>query len=419
MAVLILGVVAAPAAARHSTYDFTVTPDPPNVNQVTTFRFTPASARGVDVEWDLDGNGSYEADGRTVTRTYTARGPVTVRMRVRDDDGDILRTVTKTITVNGPPAVSYTFAPASPMEDGPVAFSATASDAEGDAVTLSWSFGDGATATGASPSHTFANPGNFTVVVTARDEGGLTATQSRTVTVRQDPGPTAAFDFAPQAPLTGDPVTFTSKSAASQGAITAQEWDLDDDGAFDDAQGPQATRTFSQAGVHRVRLRVRQANGKQAVAFADVTVAARPAPPAGGQPGGDQPPGPVTPERPPARRPLRMLRPLPVVRIAGYVLDGGARIQILSVRAPRGARVRVRCSGKGCPKGSVARISATRVVRFRRFERRLKAGVRIEIFVRKPGLIGKYTRFRIRAGEPPARVDRCLFPGQARPRRCP
>ena len=66
----------------------------------------------------------------------------------------------------------------------------------------------------------------------------------------------------------------------------------------------------------------------------------------------------------------------------------------------------------------MARTSATRLVRFRRFERRLPAGVTLEIFVRQAGKIGKYTRFLIRAGKPPARIDRCLVPGRTRPVRC-
>jgi hypothetical protein len=58
-------------------------------------------------------------------------------------------------------------------------------------------------------------------------------------------------------------------------------------------------------------------------------------------------------------------------------------------------------------------------VRVRRLERLLRPGVRIEVFVTKANVIGKYTRFRIRRGKPPARVDRCVRPGSSRPVRCP
>jgi hypothetical protein len=72
----------------------------------------------------------------------------------------------------------------------------------------------------------------------------------------------------------------------------------------------------------------------------------------------------------------------------------------------------------GCPVGAVARTTSTRVSRFGRFERRLRAGTRLELFVTSRNRIGKYTRILIRAGGAPKRVDRCLFPGSSRPKRC-
>ena len=81
-------------------------------------------------------------------------------------------------------------------------------------------------------------------------------------------------------------------------------------------------------------------------------------------------------------------------------------------------RVRVRCHGRGCPVGSATRTSAAPLVRLRRFERRLPVRTKLELFVRKPGMIGKYTSFLIRAGAPPKRIDRCLYPTGRSLRRC-
>lgn len=231
-----------------------------------------------------------------------------------------------------------------------------------------------------------------------------------------------AYDFSvsPNPPNQGEEATFTLTPTDAE--VERVRWDLD--GEFDDATGEEVTWSFASAGDHLVLLRVRQTGGKQAVAFATVTVAERPAPPPpAGEPTGPAPTGsglPVTPifPRPPARRPV-LMRPFPIVRIAGVVLPRAALIRILSVRAPRGARVELRCLGGGCPAKAVARTSARRLMRFHRFERRLPAGTRLELFVRQAGRIGKYTRFLIRAGKPPARLDRCLVPGKRRPVRCP
>jgi hypothetical protein len=39
------------------------------------------------------------------------------------------------------------------------------------------------------------------------------------------------------------------------------------------------------------------------------------------------------------------------------------------------------------------------------FERRIRAGTVLRIFVTKPGFVGKYTRFTVRRATAPARVD--------------
>jgi hypothetical protein len=55
----------------------------------------------------------------------------------------------------------------------------------------------------------------------------------------------------------------------------------------------------------------------------------------------------------------------------------------------------------------------------RGFERILRFGVTLEILVSKPGEIGKYTRFAIRRGKLPLRVDRCLDLEGIKPLQCP
>jgi hypothetical protein len=58
-----------------------------------------------------------------------------------------------------------------------VAFVAGASDANGDPLTVTWDFGDGQSASGASVLHVYAREGVFAVSVTATDgRGGVTTT---------------------------------------------------------------------------------------------------------------------------------------------------------------------------------------------------------------------------------------------------
>jgi hypothetical protein len=95
-------------------------------------------------------------------------------------------------------------------------------------------------------------------------------------------------------------------------------------------------------------------------------------------------------------------------------MDHGSRIVIWSVKAPRGAKVDVRCRGNGCP----LRHRSFRPGRIRPLERYLRAGVTITIRVTRPGFIGTYTRVVIRSRKRPRRQDACVVPGDSRPRAC-
>ena len=64
-----------------------------------------------------------------------------------------------------------------------VALRGSATSPNGAITATSWSFGDGAKASGASVSHTFARPGTYTVSFTARDSTNATTTVTRRLTV--------------------------------------------------------------------------------------------------------------------------------------------------------------------------------------------------------------------------------------------
>ena len=70
------------------------------------------------------------------------------------------------------------------LEGGTIALSgATSSDADNDALTFAWDFGDGTTATGATTSHAYTQDGAFTVTLTVTDARGLTDVATSTATI--------------------------------------------------------------------------------------------------------------------------------------------------------------------------------------------------------------------------------------------
>ncbi len=116
---------------------------------------------------------------------------------------------------------------------------------------------------------------------------------------------------------------------------------------------------------------------------------------------------------------MRLMKPFPIVRLAGAAIANGARIRLLSVRAPAGAQVVVRCRGRRCPAPRLAKASGRGPVRFPTLARFLPAGSTLTILVRRAGEIGKYTHFRIRRAQAPQRRDGCLPPNATKAVKCP
>jgi hypothetical protein len=195
------------------------------------------------------------------------------------------------------------------------------------------------------------------------------------------------------------------------------------------SKGPQNSYTVTTADVgSQLKALITVANGGPSPASKETpltaVVAAAPMPQPTPTPG---PAPPVAAPAPPSTSTARafssvtpaapaFLRPFPVVRIRGFFARRGARITLLSVRGPRSAKVEVSCKGRGCP---VRRLSlANADTRVHRFERFLRAGILLQIRVTRPGRIGAYTSFLIRARRSPLRRDRCLSVKGARPINC-
>jgi hypothetical protein len=192
-------------------------------------------------------------------------------------------------------------------------------------------------------------------------------------------------------------------------------------------------RTADESNRLRVRLTVTESNGQAAIADSDPTAVIAPDQyrptvgesdtcthvtptgpgkgtfTSGTQTGGGSEPPPATT--------LSFIKPFPVIRIAGRFKGTRTTLTRVTVRTPRGTRVRIRCSGKGC--AFKRKAVAAKLISLRSLRRTYRPKATIEIRVTKAEKIGKYMRLRTRRGKAPVRSDRCLMPGETKPVRCP
>jgi DNA/RNA endonuclease G (NUC1)/PKD repeat protein len=158
------------------------------------------------------------------------------------------------------PPVAAVDGPWAALEGSAIGLSAAASsDPDGQALTFAWSFGDGSTGSGASPSHTWAQDGAYTVRVIVTDPLGLADTAEATVTVANVAPAIAAFAGATLLP--GE--AYAAQGSASDPGADALSATVD----YGDGSGEQPlaldggafslAHSYASAGSITVTVRVR------------------------------------------------------------------------------------------------------------------------------------------------------------------
>jgi PKD repeat protein len=210
------------------------------------------SSTGDPTAWSWNfGDGTTSTD-RNPTKIYATPGTYSVTLTVTGKDGVATNTTTQSGYITALP-LTADFA-ASPIS-GPAPFATTFTDRTiGTPTAWSWDFGDGASSTVQNPSHTYAEPGRYTVTLTVTDAGGATSTKTRTEYVEALPL-TADFSATPTFGAVPLQVTFSDDSI---GTPTTWSWNFGD-GSTSTAENP--THTYMTAGTYTVTLTVTDASG--------------------------------------------------------------------------------------------------------------------------------------------------------------
>ena len=370
---------------------FAFNPEAPVINEPVTFNGSDSFDTENTIatyEWDLDGDGTtFEATGVTVQKVYAAPGPVSVGLRVTDEDGGVA-TIRRTVNVSlTRPTARLAFSPANPLPGQRVTLvSTSAPSATPDAPQLTntqWDLNYQPTAEftpdGAGPSlaTSFATPGPKTVAVKVTQTGGGFDIASITIPVNAPP--VASFNVTGTL-RDGDDATLASTSEDPDGSLVKHEWDFDGNGRYEQ-QGRVVTRELKK-GTHVVELRVTDAKGATATTRRTIDIRAQDL-------------------RPPSD----------VQSSVSYIKrKWGIELVNFTVAVPSRTTVTVKCKGRGCPRGTFRKRSGKKkaVLRFTKLKGNLRAGSKISIIFSRPGHITGWDTITHPREQPPHGPQRAV-----------
>jgi PKD repeat protein len=212
--------------------------------------------------------------GPSPLKTFATAGIYKIILEVKDNLGAVgVDTATAIIGGAGQTnlaPVAEANGPYTTRTNVPVAFQSIGSvDFDGFIASYQWTFGDGTTGTGASPTHVYTQAGVYAVTLLVTDNKGASAVDNTAVTVLQGIAPVAKIT-GPAIGTTGNPVFFHGAlSVDADGSIVSYVWDFGDNSV---GVGISVGHAWSTAGTYKVRLTVTDNHGLTGQDSVNVTV---------------------------------------------------------------------------------------------------------------------------------------------------
>jgi PKD repeat protein len=95
---------------------------------------------------------------------------------------------------NKEPISGYSFTPFNPTIKDSIQFTDTSYDSDGTITEWFWNFGDGNSSTSRTPTHTYAQSGQYNVTLQVTDNDGITNSKTAVVSI-STPKSTPGFEF--------------------------------------------------------------------------------------------------------------------------------------------------------------------------------------------------------------------------------
>lgn len=255
--------------------NFSATPLFGTTDPATTFVYTyTGTGSPSSIQWDLNGDGTFENVGNSVSTTYNSPGRQTISVKATNASGQDVLTRVGYINVSRPlvssptplPVPNFVFS-ANPVIGEPA--TVTLTDTSVDATSIEWDLNNDGVyeisgqSPGSSTIQTFY-PGSWVIKVRALNAAGSAVAQ-RVLTVNSSvPLPVANFTFSAN-PVYGNPASVTLTDT-SQNSPTTVQWDFTNNGSFDTtvAGGSSVVRSYAP-GSYQVKLRATNVAGSSEI----------------------------------------------------------------------------------------------------------------------------------------------------------
>lgn len=241
----------------------------------TDFQFTAITSDSVSYRW-LFGDGSSDT-GLVVNHIYTSPGSYIPVLKIEDRLGcQVFSPADSSIEIFDLPVARFSANNVVFCDSGAVQFVDLSTSASPLAAWW-WDFGDGTTSQQQFPSHTYTQPGSFSVQMAVFNANGCSDTIQIDSFVKVFRSPQPGLLFQPGKELCeGTPLTLSPVLNGHPYSITAYDWDLGEPNA--QYQSPGVDHTFTRAGRYFLSLTVSDENGCQVLVNDSVLVNPSPIP---------------------------------------------------------------------------------------------------------------------------------------------
>lgn len=227
------------------------------------FYNTSQEGDGPIISWDWDFKDGQFSTDTSVIHQYDTAGTYHATLTITDINDCV---VTKETEINWFPAP--VFEVAQPQYNGcePLTVNIENTSYPLNGYFTLWNLGDGFYSDQASPTHTYEDPGTYSLTLQVITPTGCFEEQQFDDLVVVNPNPEAAFSYMPERPTNFDPtVQFSDESIDA----VAWEWHFGD-GATSIEQNP--THVYADTGIHEIMLVVTHPQGCQDTLYQNIDI---------------------------------------------------------------------------------------------------------------------------------------------------